>query len=149
MSNPSVYGGSRLTLTLDLDLPEKMHLYAPGVAKPYIPIDWTIAESAAYDVFPASYPPSRQLRLEAIDETVPVFEGKLRVLREIKVAQFREAQKAAKDGKIEIQGVFRYQACDDRVCYAPQTIPLRWELDLEEYDRQRAPAELRGERPVN
>ena len=25
-----------------------------------------------------------------------------------------------------VKGSLRYQACDDRVCYLPQTVPLTW-----------------------
>lgn len=41
-----------------------------------------------------------------------------------------------------VEGAFRYQACDDKECYPPQTIPLKWRLKVEKLDRQRAPAEL-------
>ncbi|MEZ5355851.1 MAG: protein-disulfide reductase DsbD family protein [Bryobacteraceae bacterium] len=149
VSNPSVYAGSRLTLMATIALPEKMHVYAPGVDKPYIPIDWTIAESPAYTAFPVEYPQSRKLELKAIGETALVYEGKVALVRDIKIAQFRDAEKAAKNGKLTIEGGFKYQACDDRICYAPQTVPLRWELELTPYDRQRAPAELRGPGGVN
>ncbi len=148
-SNSVVNGGSRLTLMADITLPAKMHVYAPGVEKPYIPINWTIAESPGFTVFPVTYPASRKLELKAIGETVPVYEGKARLVREIKVVQLKEAQAAAKDGKLIVEGAFRYQACDDRICYAPETVPLRWELELQQYDRQRAPAELRGPGGVN
>jgi hypothetical protein len=149
VSNATVYGGSRLALIADLALPPRMHVYAPGVGKPYIPIDWSLAESPAWVAYEARYPKARKLRLEAIQETVPVYEGKVRLIREVKIAQLREAQKFARDGKLVVEGSFRYQACDDRVCYAPQTIPSRWELTLENYDKQRAPADLRGPSGVN
>jgi hypothetical protein len=38
--------------------------------------------------------------------------------------------------------VLRYQACDDKVCYPPDTVPVHWTLQVEGHDRERAPAEL-------
>ena len=46
------------------------------------------------------------------------------------------------DRKLTVQGTFRYQACDDKECYPPQTIPLRWTFHVNSLDSQRAPAEL-------
>ena len=40
--------------------------------------------------------------------------------------------------------VLHYQACDDKVCYVPQRIPLTFRLRLVELDRQRVPAEVRA-----
>ncbi len=47
------------------------------------------------------------------------------------------------EGKLVIGGSFRYQACDDAVCYPPETVPVSWTLQVEGHDRERAPAELR------
>jgi hypothetical protein len=41
-----------------------------------------------------------------------------------------------------VEGTLRYQACDDRVCYVPQELPVKWTFQLEGHDRERAPAEL-------
>ena len=44
------------------------------------------------------------------------------------------------DGKtIEIAGEFRYQACDDHICYLPEAIPVKWQVQVTPLDRQRAP----------
>jgi hypothetical protein len=41
-----------------------------------------------------------------------------------------------------VEGTLRYQACDDRLCYIPQELPLKWMFQYENFDRQRAPTEL-------
>ena len=46
------------------------------------------------------------------------------------------------EGKLTIEGALKYQACDDRICYPPETVPVRWTLQVEGHDRERAPAEL-------
>jgi len=75
------------------------------------------------------------LRLEAIDETVPVYNGKFRLVRDITIGK-------AYLGTLTVEGTLKYQACDDRMCYVPQTVPLKWTFQVEPHDRERPPAEL-------
>ena len=50
--------------------------------------------------------------------------------------------KEAPSGELVIKGEFRYQACNDRLCFPPETIPLEWKLIVEGHDRERVPKEL-------
>ena len=38
---------------------------------------------------------------------------------------------------LTIQGTLSYQACDDTVCFTPQTVPLTWTIALRQLDRER------------
>lgn len=142
-SDEIVRGGNRLALVLEVDLKDKMHVYAPGV-KGYIPIEWTMEEVSGLAGFPASYPESEMLHLPAINETVPVYQGRFRVVRDILVGQPKEIQHLLNEkGELLVRGSFRYQACDDKICFLPKTIPLEWTFRFEEHDRTRAPEEIR------
>jgi hypothetical protein len=77
--------------------------------------------------------------LPAIKETVPVYENAFSLEREIVIAP---AVKLPGGSSFVVEGWFRYQACDDKKCYVPETIPLKWTFRFEPYDSQRAPAEL-------
>ncbi len=107
-----VHIGQRIVLAVDIDLPQGMHVYAPRV-QGYIPIDLAITESNALATHPAVYPPSKKLHLKAINETVPVYTGQVRVLREVTIG------KNVKPGELTVEGTFRYQACDDKECFNP------------------------------
>jgi hypothetical protein len=39
---------------------------------------------------------------------------------------------------LTINGTLNYQACDDRVCFTPQTVALTWSVSLRQLDRERA-----------
>ena len=130
-----VHTGQRIALTVDISAPPGVHVYAPGVTG-YIAIDLSVADSPSYAAHPAVYPPSNTMRLAAIDETVPVFVGDFRVLREITIS------KSAVPGELTVEGQLRSQACDEKQCYVPETVPLKWILRVEPLDRQRAPAEI-------
>jgi AhpC/TSA family/Disulphide bond corrector protein DsbC len=142
-SNAGVRSGQRISLVLDVQLGPRLHVYAPGVKSDYIPIEWRMKESPALIMRAATYPNSKQVRLEAIKETVPVYQDTFRLVRDVTVARDAALRPLLDaEGKLSIEGSLRYQACDDKICYPPETVPVRWTLQVEGHDRERAPAEL-------
>lgn len=141
-SEGTIAPGRRVTLTLEVDPKSKMHLYAPGV-KGYIPIDWQLAESKAISATTAVYPASRMLNLPVIKETVPVYDKPLRITRDFVLGQENEIGAAiGPDRILTVEGSFRYQACDDKECYLPKSIPLRWTFQVGKLVTERPPAEI-------
>jgi hypothetical protein len=132
----------RILLTAEIELKPKMHVYASGV-KDYIPIEWGLAEGPFLKAHAFGYPASKNLRLKAIHETAPVYEGRVRLTREITFgAENALRPLISPSGELVLKGSFRYQACDDRKCYTPETVPLEWRFQFEGLVRERAPAEL-------
>ena len=143
-TNETVFAGSRITLSLELELPKGVHAYAPGVEGGYKPIAWTIADSKGLLALPVAYPPGRTAHLKAIGETVPVYENRVRITRDLVVGMANEIGPAAmKDGLI-VEGALQYQACDAKVCYTPESVPVKWTFAVQPPDRDRVPAALRG-----
>jgi Disulphide bond corrector protein DsbC len=132
---------------IEIDLKPKMHLYAPGV-QGYIPIDWQMEKSPAWAAFPAAYPASTMLNLPAIKETVSVYTNHVRIVRDVTVGLDPEVASAlAADRTLSVEGSFRYQACDDKECFLPKTIPLRWTFKVGQLDTQRVPEALQRKTP--
>lgn len=142
-STDVVRSGQRIALTLDIDLKPGMHVYAPGVEGGYIAIDWKLNPTEAVIAHDLVAPQSKMLRLEAINETVPVYAGQFRLVRDITIAKDNKLKPLLSNGELTIEGTFKYQACDDRMCYVPQTVPLKWTLRVENHDRERVPEALR------
>ena len=139
--------GHRIVLSLELDLKPNMHVYAPGV-EGYIPIDWKLEEGPAAKAISFQYPASRKLHLKAIGETVPVYLGRVRITREITFGPENAVRPlVTATGEVILKGSFRYQACDDRKCYLPETVPLEWHFHFEGLDRDRAPVSLQRKLP--
>jgi hypothetical protein len=44
-------------------------------------------------------------------------------------------QRAAARETLTILGQLRYQACDDAVCYRPETLPIAWTVELRPFAR--------------
>src|SRR5437764_9827709 len=76
--------GQRISLGLDIELKPDMHVYAPSV-EGYIPIAWSMAPNEAIMAGPVVTPPSKMLHLPAIDETLPVYGGRFKLVRDITI----------------------------------------------------------------
>jgi len=141
-SNSLVRPLERVALVLEIELKPNMHVYAPGV-EGYIPIEWKMKDSSVETPHEVKMPQPEILYLKAIDEKVPVFKEHFRIERDITLGA-DDQLKAALDssGKFTVEGTLKYQACDDRLCYIPQELPLKWTFQYEGFDRQRAPADI-------
>ena len=138
----------RFTLVADFQLPPKMHVYAPEV-QGYIPIRFELDPSPYFKAHPTEYPKAEMLFLPAIKEMVPVFQGRYQVRQDVTMAA-NDALETVLNGarEIKIRGQLRYQACDDKICYLPQNIPLEWTVAVAPLDRQRVPEAIQHKAPA-
>jgi peroxiredoxin len=143
-SNATVWPGSVVTLRVEIEPRPGMHVYAPDVSG-YLPVRWSVTDTPAWAADKPRFPASRKLALPAINETAAVYDQPFVVERELKIGQLNELKAQVGSGtEVDVAGEFFYQACDEKVCYVPQRIPLNFRLKLSELDRQRAPAEVRA-----
>jgi peroxiredoxin len=136
--------GNVITLTAEVSLPPDVHVYAPGT-KGYKPIRLVIDPSPDFELRPESYPRSKILFLPAIKERVPVFEGKFGIRQDLKVNSMADfSSSLGADGKmVSVKGMLEYQACDSKICFSPTSVPIEWQLQVLQLDRQRAPEDIR------
>ena len=79
-----------------------------------------------------------------------MYEGRLRLVRDVTIADDKSLKAALQDStNLTLEGTFKYQACSDTLCYPPETVPVRWTLQLQPHDRERVPAELRKPAGLN
>ena len=141
-SNSVVRGGQRITLVLDLELSKGFHAYAPGVSAEYIPVRWDVTGSEAWKVHDPSFPTATAI--DFAGERVPVFSGRFRVTRDVTLAAEKVLRKSASENhELAVSGSFRYQACDDRQCFPPETLPIEWRIRIEPHDSERVPTQIR------
>jgi hypothetical protein len=121
-SASSAKPGAKVALFVDVVPDAGIHVYAPG-AKDYQPIALAIEKRA--DITPGAivYPKSEMLSFEG--ESVPVFQKPFRLTEDVTLA------KSAKHGtKLTVVGKVDYQACDDKVCFIPASLPVSWTIDV-------------------
>ena len=139
-SNTSVTVGTRFSLALDVIPGPKMHVYAPGAEeKGYRVIGFNLDQPEIARIEPVSYPESEIYYFEPLDEHVPVYQEKFTILQEVVMNGDARAEEVMStlDG-LTLTGTLDYQACDDAICFLPQSIPVSFTVDLEMPDRQRA-----------
>ena len=110
--------GAKLALFVDVTPKPGIHVYAPG-SKDYIPITVKLNAQPEVKLGKLAYPKSEMMTFA--DEKVPVFQKPFRLTQDVTV------DKSAKAGStVTVSGTVHYQACDDRVCYAPESAPVTW-----------------------
>ena len=142
-SDRTVTLGNRVTLAVEVELPPRVHVYAPDV-QGYKPIQLILQSSPVLTLGPVSYTRARILYLKAIREKVPVFEGKFRLTQDVTVTTDREFARSVGNGMtMSVGGELYYQACDEKICYPPNSVPVTWQLNISPLDRQRSPEDIR------
>ena len=129
-SLPSIAPGDRFSVALDIQPHPKIHVYAPG-AKGYRVVSLTIEPNPQVRVLPVQYPPSEIYYYRPLNERVPVFQKPFRLNQELVLDGSLPAQ-AALRGKdnVTIRGILEYQACNDKECFNPVSVPLSWTMTL-------------------
>jgi peroxiredoxin len=137
-SNPTVTLGSRFHLGLDVTPKPGIHVYAPGADEVgYRVIRLALQVPDFLKLLEVEYPASEVYYFEPLDEYAPVYLRPFRLTQEIVISA------AARDALADIDvltltGRLDYQACDDKICFNPVSVPLTWLLTVAPLDETRA-----------
>jgi len=129
-SDSAIAPGNRITLALDIVPRRGMHVYAPGAAGDRV-IALQLEPQPLVRALSAKYPPSQIYFFKPLNERVPVYEKPFTLLQDIELDGAPNAQ-AALRGKdsFTVAARLEYQACDAKICYEPESIPLSWTFTL-------------------
>lgn len=73
-----------------------------------------------------------------LNEHVPVYQRPFRVVQDVMLDPSREAAAALRDlTTMTIAATLHYQACDDKLCFSPQSVPLSWTVNVRPLDVER------------
>jgi hypothetical protein len=129
--------GTHFSLVVDVAPGSRVHVYAPGVTG-YTPIALTIDPQPALVVRDAQFPKSEDYFFKPLNEHVAVYQHPFRIVQDLEIDPSPQAAPAlANRSGITITGTLTYQACDDKVCFTPQSVPLSWTIGLKPLDRER------------
>jgi hypothetical protein len=130
--------GTHFSIVLDIKPESRVHVYAPGVSG-YKAIALAIQPQPALIVRDAHFPKAEDYFFKPLNEHVAVFQKPFRIIQDVEIDPSREAAASLKDLKtMTISGTLNYQACDDKVCFNPQSVPLSWTINLRPLDTERA-----------
>ena len=123
--------GTRLTLAFDVTPKRGMHVYAPGAAN-YRIINVNITPQPHVRTSPLRYPASEIYHFVPLNERVPVYQKPFTLLLDVVPEATAEARKAfAGRNELVVSGTLEYQACDDKICYNPVSLPLQWKVAMQ------------------
>ena len=129
--------GTHVSVVLDVRPATGIHVYAPGVVG-YKPIALTIEPQPWVIIRTAKYPAPEDYLFKPLNEHVKVFQRPFRIVQDVALDASPDAQTALKDvASLTLEGTLNYQACDDKICFSPQSVPLTWTLAVRQLDRER------------
>lgn len=136
ISDASVAPGKRVSLVFDVTPKKLMHVYAPG-KHDYQVIAVKLDPQPWLKVQPLSYPPSEIYFFKELNEKTETYGKPFKLVQDVTILATPEAQKLlAASPTVKVSGRLEYQACDDKVCYAPTKVPFSFALDVKELDRK-------------
>jgi thiol:disulfide interchange protein len=119
----TVAPGTSTRIAVSVSLPPKLHVQADKPRDPtLIPTVLTVEAPAGVRVANLIYPHAEDFTLEGQAEPLLVFDNEFVVGATIAI----DASVAT--GNLKIPGRFRYQACDDKMCFQPRTERFEWTL---------------------
>jgi peroxiredoxin len=134
----TVAPGTRFSVVLDVRPARGVHVYAPGVTG-YRPIALSVQAQPGILVRSAQYPQSEDYYFKPLNEHVKVYQRPFRIVQDIVIDSSPSAEATLKSlTSLTIKGALNYQACDDKVCFTPEAVPLTWTVGLRPLDRERA-----------
>lgn len=129
--------GTKFSVVLDIKPGRRMHVYAKGVLD-YRPVALVIEAQPGLLVRESRYPTPEEYFFRPLNERVPVYRKPFRLTQDVTLdpapaaAPILRAQSA-----LTIVGRLDYQACDDRLCFPPESVPLTWSIAVRALDTER------------
>lgn len=118
--------GAVLALALQVRLPKDVHVQANKPRDPsLIPTVLTLTPPAGVTIDSITYPEPSELAQKDRKETLAVLGPEFTIEIKATVAGTVAA------GDLKIPGVFRYQACNDAVCFAPTRENAEWTVRVQ------------------
>jgi len=136
-SDGTVAPGTVFSLHVDVEPGERIHVYAPG-PHTYRVVSIELDPSPLLKPRPIRYPASEIYYFAPLKERVAVYQRPFRLVRDVMLDVSPAGQAALRDVQtFTITGTLQYQACDDRLCFAPSSVPLSWDVKVRPLDRER------------
>jgi Disulphide bond corrector protein DsbC/AhpC/TSA family len=130
--------GTHFSIVIDVTPGRRIHVYAPGVVG-YKAIALRMTPQPGVVVREAHFPKPTDYFFQPLNEHVDVFDRPFRIIQDVMIDPARDAEAMLKDRTgLTIRATLDYQACNDTLCFNPQSIPMSWTIGLKPLDRERA-----------
>ncbi len=117
--------GQTLLIRAELEVNPGLHIYGPEMPEGYFPTTLSLNDTEVLLQHQFRFPEPQLLRIEAVNETVPMYTGKIVIAGDLVLNPF------VSPGQYQLQGMLRYQACTDSECYLPEEVTFELPLQVE------------------
>jgi DsbC/DsbD-like thiol-disulfide interchange protein len=132
VSAERVTAGEHFNVTLALTPAAGIHVYAPDVVD-YKPIVLTIKPQPGLVVRDVTYPPPEKYFYAPLKQTVDVYQKPFNVVQQLALDGSAAGRRALKGvSSVTVQGTLNYQACNEKICFPPRTVPVTWTVAIKE-----------------
>ncbi len=124
VESDGVRAGSTVRAAITVALPESFHVQSNKPRDPsLIPTELTVEAPAGIQVEELVFPVATDFKQEGLDEPLLVFDQRFTIGVRFSLPP------GLPPGEVVVPGRLRYQACDDKMCYAPSTAQFEWKLN--------------------
>ena len=122
--------GTRVSLVVEVTPRKGLHVYAPGASK-YRVISLVVDPQPRVRLGRVRYPKSEMYHFVPLNERVPTYQTPFTLTLDVVPDATAEGRKVfAGRTELVLNGTLEYQACDDKVCYNPVSLPLSWTVGI-------------------
>jgi DsbC/DsbD-like thiol-disulfide interchange protein len=121
--------GASFAITVRVTPLPGIHVYAPGNPN-YIPVAIAVTPVTGLKASPAVFPAGEDLFFGPLKETVKVYSAPFAIRLPLVLEPRYRRGKLAPMEDLTLRGTVSYQACDDRVCFPPQSAPFEARLSI-------------------
>ena len=104
-----------------------VHVYSPGNPD-YVPVSVTVTPVEGLAIGSPAFPPGEHYFFAPLKQAVKVYSKPFMVRIPVKASA--EFLKRPAGEPVVLKGVLSYQACDDKVCFPPQTLSFAANVPL-------------------
>jgi len=126
LSNAEVTPGARISVAADITPKSRMHVYAPGAK--YTPVTLRIEPHPFVTAHEVVYPPAKDYFFEPLKEHAQVYSEPFRLVLDVTIGERKTS--APMPSRLTLKAALDYQACDDKFCYLPASVPLQWTVKI-------------------
>lgn len=129
-SDHAVAPGNRFSVVAQVTPHKGVHVYAPGATN-YNVIALKVVPAQYVRALAPTYPRAEIYFFKPLNERVPTYQKPFTITQELVLDGSAATRTAlANQTSMTIGAALTYQACDDRLCYDPVTLPLSWTVDV-------------------
>jgi hypothetical protein len=125
LSTDKLTPGTSTKVAVVLDISEGWHVNANPAKPDFVrPAELELTSAAGIELTDIVYPKGKDMKMEAQDEPVSVYEGQVVIYGTLKVPQ------DAKVSNDDLKFLLKYQVCDHKQCLAPARMKLDGKVDV-------------------